>query len=545
VEASDRIAGPGVLPLIKLKHLILIIILTLAAWALFPTSASTQNTIRLGTDPAHVANFPKDKIIRVHAGAYLPGLMPDNVGSPLQGMNKVADQFEKLYPDMRIEFVGVPAGMREWLVTQLSSGEAPDIVCVNVEDTWQDAQKHWYIPLNRFLDAPNPFAEKGKPGSAKWWDTFKYPIPTRGTCAPDGNFYCITLDMIETGIFYNKSIFRELGLHEPADWTEFIDMQKKIKQAGYTPTLVDKGAFTDWGVDLTFYQIYSDISDLLDLRYDPASGDYLKGYLDWDEIAFLKTKGFFSARDPRWVQVWRILKEWRGYMQKTLALNDEMLKAFLTRRGAMYWSPSTLVNRLSRDKDIDFDWGIFYLPPIPRSFNKFCAGREQCVIGGSGMQYEITSSAIRDTDPNLPFEQRLEKSERLKRALAFLQLLTTPKNADIVVNEMVQFLPNVKGANFNPKLAAFDGFLQRHYSMTKWYFTFGNEFNETFLRMFELYLNDGMTESEYLDWMQRNLDAACEKIVTRKNVDLSPLEKEWSKRAPLRKQLKDLPPEAY
>src|SRR5882757_7725105 len=99
------------------------------------------------------------------------------------------------------------------------------------------------------------------------------------------------------------------------------------------------------------------------------------------------------------------------------------------------------------------------------------------------MQYEVTSSAIRDTDANLPFEERMAKSERLKRVLAFLQMLTTPRNADTVVNEMVQFLPNIKGADFNPKLAAFDGFLQRHYSMSKWYFTFGNEFNETFLRM--------------------------------------------------------------
>ncbi len=520
-------------------------ILTIAAWALFPTRAGTQNTIRLGTDPSHVANFPKDKIIRVHAGAYLPGLMPDNVGTPLQGMNKVAAQFEKLYPDMRIEFVGVPAGMREWLVTQLSSGEAPDIVAVNVEDVWQDVQKHWFVPLNRFLNAPNPFAEKNQPGSEKWWDMFKYPIPTRGTCAPDGNFYCVTLDMIETGIFYNKSIFRQLGLNQPKDWTEFLNIQKRVQQAGYTPMLVDKGAFTDWGVDLTFYQVYSDISDLLDLRYDPTSGDYLKGYLDWDEIAFLKTKGFFSARDPRWVQTWRILKEWRQYMQKTLGNSDEMLKAFLTRRGAMLWSSSMLVNRLSRDRDIDFDWGIFYPPPIPRSFNKFCGGREQCVIGGSGMQYEVTSSALRDTDPNLPFEQRMQQSQRLKRVVAFLQLLATPRNADTVVNEMVQFLPNIKGADFNPRLAAFDGFLQRHYSMTKWIYTFGNQFNETFLRMFDLYLNDGMTEAEYLDWMQRNLDSACEKIVTRKNVDLTPLAKEWDKRALLRKQIKDLPPEAY
>ncbi|HEX8525164.1 MAG TPA: ABC transporter substrate-binding protein, partial [Tepidisphaeraceae bacterium] len=518
--------------LIKLKHLILVLIVALGVWALLPPKESEgHKSVRLGTDPRHLQNLAAGTmVLRVHAGAYLPGLMPDNVGSPLQGLTKVAAAFEKLYPDTRLEFVGVPAKMREWLVTQLSSGQAPDIVCVNVEDVWQDVQKKWYIPLNRFLDAPNPFVAKPNAGSQKWWDIFKYPVPTRGTCAPDGNFYCITLDMIETGIFYNKNIFRNLGLHEPKDWPDFLEIQKKIKAAGYTPTLVDKGAFTDWGVDLAFYQVYSEISDLLDLRYDPTSGDYLKGYLDWDELVFLHSKGFFSPKDARWRETFRILKQWRQYMQKSLGDTEDMMRAFLTQRGAMFWSTSMSVNRFSRDKDIDFDWGIFYLPPIPKYFSRFASGRDQCVIGGSGMQYEVTNSSIKDTDPAVPFEQRMQQSKRLQRVIQFLQFLTTPKNADTVVNEMTQFLPNVKGASFKQELAPFDQFLQRHYSMTKWDFTFDNQFHETFLRMFELYLNNGLTEDEYLDWMQRNLDAACEKLISRKNVNLKPLQQEWDKR---------------
>ena len=523
-------------------------IVGLSVWALLPPRGEGNDgaTIRLGTDPAHLDNAPpsvKYKL-RVHPGSYLPGLMPDNVGHPLTGLAEVVEAFEKLYPDTRIEFTGVPAGRREWLVTQLSSGNAPDIVSVNVEDVWQDIQKNWYIPLTDYLDKPNPFAAPGQPGSRRWWDMFKYIIPTRGTCAPDGNFYCITLDMIETGVFYNKDMFDQLGLQEPKDWIEFLAIQKKIGEAGYVPMLVDKQMFTDWGVDLTFYQVYSDLSDLLDLRYDPRSGDYLKGYLDWDEIAFLHTKGFFSPDDPRWVATFRILKHWRKYMGPELGFNEQMLKSFLTHRGVMFCSVSSLVNRLTRDPDVDFRWGIFYLPPIPRSFNKYCAGRDQCVIGGSGMQYEVTNSAIRDTPANMPFAQRMEKSERLKRAIAFLQFLTTPKNTDHVVNEVCQLLPNIKGADFHPELAPFDGFLQRHYSMTKWYFTFDLQFDEVFLRMFELYLNDGLSEKEFLGWMERNLDTACENVIRRKELDLKPLQAEWDKRVAMRKGVKDLPAKA-
>jgi hypothetical protein len=81
--------------------------------------------------------------------------------------------------------------------------------------------------------------------------------------------------------------------------------------------------------------------------------------------------------------------------------------------------------------------------------------------------------------------------------------------------------------------------------MTKWYFTFDLQFDEVLLRMFELYLNDGISEPEFLDWMQRNLDTACEKVIKRKNINLAALEAEWTKRAEMRKSATDLPPEAY
>jgi hypothetical protein len=106
-------------------------------------------------------------------------------------------------------------------------------------------------------------------------------------------------------------------------------------------------------------------------------------------------------------------------------------------------------------------------------------------------------------------------------------------------------LPNIKGADFHPQLAPFDQFLQRHYSMTKWYFTFDLQFDEVLLRMFELYLNDGVSEKEFLDWMQRTLDTACEKVIQRKELDLRSLQAEWDKRREMRKGIKDLPAKAY
>ncbi|HTL30087.1 MAG TPA: ABC transporter substrate-binding protein, partial [Tepidisphaeraceae bacterium] len=465
--------------LTRLKHIILQIFILLGIWALWPP-AEGKVQARLGSAPStQPANVKY--VIKFNPGPlYLPGVVPENSNKPIEGIAKVGKAFEALYPDTRIEFIGVPGDIREWLVTSLSSGQAPDVIQINVEDVWQDIQKGWYLPLDKYFEAPNPFVTKGEPGSEKWWDMFKYPIPTRGTMAPDDHMYCVTLDMIETAIFYNKTMFAKLGLHEPKDWSEFLAIQKVIKERGkevygetITPTLIDRQSLADWGVDLTFYQMYNSMRDLLDLDYDPARGEYMHGYLDWDELIFLHKKGFFTPADPRWGEVWRVLKEWRPYLSQDLnPIGTDFVKTFVTQKAAMFWGHSMMVNRLISDPNLGFEWGLFYLPPITKSYSRFANGADQCVIGGSAMQYTVTNHAWSDS-PKDP-----DKSERLKRVMAFLQFLTTPKNCDRVVNEQIALLPNIKGVEPHKELAKFDEILQRRYALTKWFFTFDNQWNE-------------------------------------------------------------------
>lgn len=519
----------------RVKYIILVIILVIGVIALIPPKDDSDSEGG-SVDGDATADVDKKYIIRIYPGNwYIPGMSVSNVSKPVENMGIVAREFEKLYPDTKIEFVNVPV-IREWLVTQLSSGLAPDILHVNVEDVWQDTHKGWYIALDSFLEKPNPFIEAGQPGSVQWWDLFKYQAITRGKAAPDKKMYCIPYDMIETGIFYNKDIFKELGLSVPEDWAEFLDIQKKLRDAGYIPFIGLLDWMADWGVDLIFDQFYYPILDGIDLNKDPIREQYLMGYLDWDEISFLHGKGYFTKTDKRYVELWRTLKEWRGYWNSDLASSTDVWRMFVSRKGAMLWNSSMLVDRLMKDPDIDFEWGVFYPPPIPKSYSKYCDGHEVCVIGGPATQLAVTNSSISDTDDP-------ETSERLKRCIAFLQYLTVPENADLVVNETVILMPNIKGVEPHEPLKPFHEFLQRRYTTTKLHFTFDLKFNEIMLRMLDLYLNDGISEDEFLDWIEKNMSAAIDRVIKRKDIDFAGFEKKWEALAPIREKYEDLPDE--
>src|SRR5262249_39472053 len=111
-QASTKPANHSSLPSEmkpRVKHVVQLLLLAFALWALWPTAQ------RVSSAPGkRVSLNPQAKyVIRVAPDLYTPGTMPQNVGKPLVGFNQVADDFEKLLPDTRIEFVSVPSGQRE------------------------------------------------------------------------------------------------------------------------------------------------------------------------------------------------------------------------------------------------------------------------------------------------------------------------------------------------------------------------------------------------------------------------------------------------
>ena len=164
-----------------------------------------------------------------------------------------------------------------------------------------------------------------------------------------------------------------------------------------------------------------------------------------------------------------------------------------------------------------------------------------CVIGGAATQLEVTNSAIADTDPSLPMSERIARSERLQRVIAFLQFLCLPEQYARIVNEYPNYLPNIVDVAPLPVLAPFEEILSRRYTTTKWVYSFDLRFSEIQRRMLELYLTGGAELDDFLTWQEKNIDVASASMMRRKQPDVERMERRWRELAPVRARMTGLP----
>lgn len=469
-----------------------------------------------GEAPVGAAVEASSDAIRVDLNIYTPGTIPQGIGERNKVATEVAAEWEKLHPGRRIRYqqlINTGSGEGEWLKTQLLGGIAPEIVSQNAEIAWQDVDKGWYVPLDEFMERPTPYVE----GHPRWIDTFSNQALVGAKRAPDGKLYCISIDIVETGLFYNKRLLKEAGVEKlPETWEEMYAAFDKIQKLHKIPMTATFNLASDWGQDIVFEMLYHDL--LPDMDLVPSSGDaeaYLGHYLDAKEAGFLFTKGFFTRRDPRWREQYRIIKEWRRYWAKEQK-NTDPDRLFLTGRLAMYWNGSWFIRRMAKDPYVDFEWGVTYLPTITKATSPYGSGTPATVIGGAAVQLHVTNSAVQNGN--------------LEDCIDFLMYLSSPRVIERLAQEALVFIPNIKGAEMDPRLAPFHEIFQRRYCAIKWLESFDGESKKYFRRMLDYYLNDGVDLEGFLAMLEQNFASWVELHRHDAAWDFGPMEEVWKER---------------
>jgi raffinose/stachyose/melibiose transport system substrate-binding protein len=139
-----------------------------------------------------------------------------------QIMKPFIEEFEKENPDIDIDFSYSPPTNEyiQTLQTRLVGNQAPDVFIITSENK-NDLMDNGYVKdltdesfMKNISQANKDFVSR------------------------DGKVYGQSISSWASGIAYNKDLLKQVGADEPpATWDEFLDLCKKLKEAGVTPYL--------------------------------------------------------------------------------------------------------------------------------------------------------------------------------------------------------------------------------------------------------------------------------------------------------------------
>ncbi|MFH1742108.1 MAG: ABC transporter substrate-binding protein [bacterium] len=386
-----------------------ILTLILITW-LAPSILWSETVLRVSHSSGGFDFFPTDDQVRSTTNPY-----------PRQNLRILADRWEALHPGVRIELVRVPSELayRAWCVSNFVGGTVPHIIYQNMgvyRDN--DFQKGWLVAMDEYLEKPNPYV----PGNTRWNDLF-FPVWQDAMRSLDGKLYWVAPDTVGVGILCNLDVLEKAGVTSlPKTFGQFIAACDTVKKAGY----LTYHPISQWFYDCVLASaIWGDLIPKMDVfRKD--------GVIGVQEMAWAMEKGIFRTDDGRLRETMRLGKALKDcYIPGYISVDGPY--TFLQGRLAFMEGISFHMKRIEDDERRDFQYKVIPFPEITREDSPF-GGHPLAGAGNAGYtsSWQITNSAVRDDVVDL--------------CVDWLMFLTTPENAEFLVNEIGFTIPGVRGA---------------------------------------------------------------------------------------------------
>lgn len=412
-----------------------------------PASAAATNTTAPGASGATGSGKQLSGELSVYLNQYYD---PNTDKATADLAASIAKEYEAAHPGVKITLVAnLPTGtdLEAWLAGRMAANQSPDIMWQQF-GTRNQRGNTWWVPLNPYLDAPNPYIAAGTPGHDKWSDSLPDYVIAQ-TRAADGNWYQVSLDWVETGLYYNKDLFSKAGVDPNSwkSWNQMVTEMKSVKEKTNTAPLgmfvAQQGWSNWWWMD----------DMLLTANWaDKANDFYLDKYnipgikfrqLSAEEMSKAIIEGKISATDPRMDNYLKMVKDYISLLPSDYAgipNLDELDPLFYTGKVASVWTGTW--KNAPYVKNIPFNYGITYLPPFTKDDAPGGQGTAYRVGGPSSAgQYGIAQSAA--------------KAGKLDLAVDFLQFISAPQNFGRLAKSFGGFIPMVKGAEAGAVMEGF------------------------------------------------------------------------------------------
>ncbi len=464
---------------------------------------------RLSTKPYTINFFPGG------AGTYGPATPTKANPHPPTALKNLADAYHKLHPNITINFIpnnvgnafgSAQEGTFAWLTAQAAAGRAPDV-------TWSQwiSVNAGFFPQGLFIDLKPYFQRPNRyvPGNKRWIDLMN-PSVIEAITASHGEIYLVDCDYVATGIYYNTALWQKAGAGAPpTSWAEFLNVHKKMKAKGITPVgfALTSAVVPSWWERQASSQLFQEEAKAINVTHDSfiiSATDYAVGI----------KKGVFSMKNPRYAEIWTLLKEWSQYWVPGSSainfgngggtgLND--LTLLIQGRCGMVWEGSWAGIELDQ-QGFKGKWGVFPFPLITKATTPYATGiHVGDVVGGPNAAYQYFVPSHKGNNSLT--------TDKLAWIMDWLQYISTPQHVDDMVNENPQYVPTVKGTHpANKTLASLVPVGKPGLSISGIFNDFlGPKATQSAVEMLQSYINGSYSDktfaSKFEDLLQTSVDA--------------------------------------
>ena len=395
-----------------------------------PTAAPSQPKEAETAEPAEPSGPTFEGKVEMWVQAYTPSedmVKSEDNPLPHDQSLQISKKYMEMHPGVEVELINKPAAVadHEWIVTQQAGGTIPHIVWSHSFWIQDELGKGWWIALDPYMEEPNGYVPSGQPGADRWLDLF-YEVPTEAKRAPDGKLYVVPMDLVTTFFYYNADAFTEMGVEAPTTWGEWIEVQEAFLDGSMYPT-----------THVGWYE--SQVGAMLYGKKDPIINPE-GGVVTLEMICCAIKEGLYLGSNPEYQEWLEFVKLLVGYCVPDWAAEGvDFNRKWLNKEVAVFEDGSWRFGLTRANPLVDFEWGSFYAPTIMEADSPYAIGKTAPPIGGAtAAQWAVTT--------------RAEKEGVLDTTIDVLKFYSAPEQSGPMIDELAQFLPNIKGVDVNPDL---------------------------------------------------------------------------------------------
>lgn len=318
-----------------------------------------------------------------------------------QPLKEVIAGFNEKYPNVEVEYeIKTADQYYNLLQTAMQAGEAPDLFWTNGTAT---TNMEAYVKQGRLMDLTDKVD----------FSLFDGTNAMSLVEVDDRVYASPTAEVGGRAVFYNKDIFKELGIEVPGTFSEFEAALEKINEADYLP--ISFSASDPWTILFQFEPVLA-----------ATALDWLNEYLDTGEV---------KVNDPRVVAAYEKMLEWadKGYYGPgyTGVDGSGALLAFSKGEAAMCidgtWNIQTI-----QENNPELNFGAFQIPTEDGT---------RPFVGTSSVGFSV-SSDTQNEEAALAFVNyfaSLEGQTAWIKALDSIPCTTKIVSDNEVINEIAQY----------------------------------------------------------------------------------------------------------